>query len=84
MVTYINEKIAAEAAEHGTLIGKTEPCRETKGMWWEVYSYRNELIACGCDSVAGICFGERLTLNELERYCDDLLEARNNYERLSQ
>lgn len=77
MSNYVNEEVANKASDHGTLLGTTKPCRESKGMWWEVYAYENEVIACVCDVLAGVTCGERVTDNTLHLYCDNPEDARS-------
>ena len=66
---FINAKDAREFVEKGNLIGKSTPCRATKGMWWEVYSWNNRTVAV-CMDLAGVCCGEEITLDKLSLYTD--------------
>lgn len=76
MTKYIDEKTARQAALTGTMIGKTNPCRETKGMWWQVYWDGKQLTACVLDDSWGISCGEQISEIELDLYCDDPIAAR--------
>lgn len=75
-MSHVNEQDARKAAERGTLIGKTEPGRDTKGTWWQVYLHDGELIACVFDEMWGASCGERIDESELGSYCDDVDAAR--------
>ena len=76
MGKYINNKTARQAALTGTMVGKTEPCSETKGTWWEVYWDGKQLTACVVADPWGISCGEQISESELGLYCDDEKEAR--------
>lgn len=67
---FVNDKVAREFVEKGNLIGKSTPCRETKGMWWEVYSWNDRTVAVCMDSSAGVSCGEEITLDKLSLYTD--------------
>lgn len=75
MGKYVNEQIAKAARSTGTLIGKTEPCRETKGSWWEVYVNKGELTACVMAGPDWVSCGESLPSTELHLYVDDVEAA---------
>ena len=70
MAKYVDEKIANNAAEKGTLIGTTEPCADSKGSWWEVYLIGEEIIACVVTDI-GVSCGKLISESELDSYCDD-------------
>lgn len=70
MAKYVDEATARAHAEKGTLIGKTEPCRDSKYMWWEVYEYNGIKIACCCEDSYGIVCGDQIEEHELEMYRD--------------
>jgi len=76
MAKYINEKTARQAALTGTMIGKTEPCCETKGTWWQVYWDGKQLTACVMTDPWGISCGEQISESEIDLYCDDPKAAR--------
>ena len=69
MGEYVGEKIARHASENGVLVGKTEPCAETKFSWWQVYRVDHELIACVFANGACVC-GERISDAELPLYVE--------------
>lgn len=70
MSEYVSEDVAQRAAENGAEVGRTEPSRETKGSWWQVYAIDGELIACVFTGWGASC-GERITADELPLYTDD-------------
>lgn len=75
MSQYVNEKIAQAAADNGVKIGETEPSRETKGSWWEVFKLENgDIIACVMGDW-GVSCGEKITPTELKYYVDDVEAA---------
>lgn len=68
---------------NGRLIGLTEPCAETKGMWWQVYAYGDKVIALAMEYPCGIRMAEptprhlvEITLAQLPLYCDEPTVAR--------
>jgi hypothetical protein len=69
MGSYVGEETASNAKDNGLLLGCTEPSRETKGSWWEVFLVKNEIIACVMFD-GGVSCGERITKDELHLYCD--------------
>jgi len=75
MSQYVNENVAIEFAQTGTLIGKTEPSRETKWTWWEVYTKDDRIVACVVDEENGIICGEEISRQELPGYVDDIENA---------
>jgi len=76
MGKYVDEQVAKAARSTGMLIGKTEPSRETKGSWWEVYANNGELIACVMVGPDWVSCGESLPSTELHMYVDDIDAAR--------
>jgi hypothetical protein len=46
MSEYVSESVAKDFVENGKLIGRTEPTRESKYTWWEVYEKADEIVAC--------------------------------------
>lgn len=66
---YIGPCEARAFAEVGEMIGMTSPCRETKGLWWQVYRYGNEYMAC-CYSDSGIVCGESITAEEIDQFTE--------------
>ena len=51
-----------EVLAKGRLIGVTEPCAETKGMWWQVYAHEGQIVALGmshlgCAAIIGAVAG---------------------------
>ena len=77
MGNFVNELVAIEASENGILLGKTDPSRETKYSWWEVFFYQNKVIACVCFE-GGVSCGEEITEEELTLYVDDEKIAKEN------
>lgn len=75
MSNYANQELTREASEKGVLIGKTEPCRETKFSWWEVFFYNEKIIACVCWET-GISGGEEITEDELNLFVDEPIAAK--------
>ena len=75
MSLYMNDTNAREFARTGTEIGRTEPSRETKWSWWQVYSKDDRIVACVVDEDNGIICGEEITRQELPSYVDDIEEA---------
>lgn len=67
---FVNEIIAREFAKNGKLIGKTIPSQETKGGWWEVYSYNDRIVAACVDQMYGVSCGEEITLDQLHLYTE--------------
>ena len=69
-----------EVLAKGRLIGVTEPCSETKGMWWQVYAHEGQIVALGMEhSIMLGTVAIHATLikqNELPHYCDDPNVAR--------
>jgi len=72
-----------EVLAKGRLIGVTEPCSETKGMWWQVYAHEGQIVALGMSHLGGAAMigavANHATLikqNELPHYCDDPNVAR--------
>ena len=82
MSEYVNETAAREAHKNGTKIGETEPTRETKGTWWEVFKSGEDIIACVMSEDGVVC-GERITPAELDMYVDDTETAILNLARIS-
>lgn len=76
MSEYIGKEQAQQAADYGVKIGETEPCRETKGSWWQVMVYRGRIFACSTWPGQGVNCGEEITADELPLYCDDPDAAR--------
>ena len=72
-----------EVLTKGRLIGVTEPCAETKGMWWHVYAHEGQIVALGMSHRGGLVMlgtvANHATIikqNELSLYCDDPNVAR--------
>jgi hypothetical protein len=75
MSKYVNEETARTAAVSGVMVGRTEPCRDTKGSCWQVYLNDWKLTACVVVDPWGISCGEEITETELPLYVDDEKEA---------
>jgi len=76
MAHYIDEVLAKKVYNSGRKIGETEPSRETKGSWWEVFYIPTDgLYACVMTSWGVEC-GEKISKDELPMYCDDVEKAR--------
>ena len=75
MGKHISEDIAIDAYENGIKIGKIDPSRETKGLWWEVFKTNDGIIACIVNE-DGVISGEKITEDELLLYVDDLKTAK--------
>ena len=75
MSEYVDEIVAQKAYDEGIKIGETEPCRESKGSWWEVYKTSKGIIACVLTSW-GVSCGEKITEDELHMYVDNLEAAK--------
>jgi hypothetical protein len=78
MSEFVDEETARSFAD-GIFLGKTEPMRETKYMWWEVYLKGGDIIACAIDESYGICCGEKITISEISAYVEDDEEALEIY-----
>ncbi len=72
MSQYVDEKIAQAAHDYGIKIGETEPSRETKGSWWEVFLVEGgDIIACVMTDW-GVSCGEKILPDEVKLYVDDV------------
>lgn len=78
-----NYKHRQDVLAAGRLIGFTESCAETKGMWWQVYTYESKIIAMAMEHPCGIRLMEpvprhltEITLAQLPLYCDEPTVAR--------
>lgn len=75
MAKHIDQNEARKAALKGLQVGQTEPSRETKGTWWEVYLFDGRLIACVLDPSLGVVCGEEITETDIDLYCDNPVDA---------
>lgn len=71
---YWVDSTAASKATEGKLLGRTEPCRETKYSWWQVYYKDGIITACVFFDGVVTC-GEEIEEKELSMYVDDDAEA---------
>jgi hypothetical protein len=76
MGKYVNDVAARTAHDRGIKIGETEPSRETKYSWWEVYKWSDYIIACVMTE-NGVTCGEEILMDELHLYVDDIKSAKN-------
>ncbi len=70
MAELVDDALLREVTENGELLGKTAPSRETKYSWFQVYRYKDEIIACVYDEDNGAVCGERITEDQLDAYID--------------
>ncbi len=80
MSKYVTEELARTAHRAGILIGRAEPCAESKGYGWDVMSYQGKIIACVINDMGCVPCGEQITLGQLALYCDEPNVARWAYE----
>lgn len=72
MSTYIGDDEFLDVVYNdGVKIGETEPTRDTKFLYYEVYLYNGSLYACVMDSGSIVC-GEQISIDELSLYVDSL------------
>lgn len=72
MSKFVGQEASERASAAGRLIGRTEPTRETKGSWWEVYVMPDgSIIACVMDGTVGVVCGEQIERSEVGRYVDN-------------
>lgn len=64
---HVNKTVACHFHDDGEFIGKTNPCRESKWTWWEVFKIENVIVACVMTS-QGVQCGEEISENELRFY----------------
>lgn len=81
MARYCGEDEATFAAINGIKIGETQPCKESKGSWWEVF-YVDGNITATVNTNLGISCGEIINEDELCLYVDDFEDASINLENL--
>lgn len=66
-MNFIDDAVAYDAIDNGELVGKQEPTRESKGMWYEVYRLNGKVYAIGM-SESGMSFGEEITEEQISQY----------------
>lgn len=74
MGTYVGESVAKEWHDNGLKVAFSEPSRETKGSWWEVYLYQDRLIACVMYDSSYVSCGEEISKAEIEAYATEFTE----------
>lgn len=68
----LDDKIGYDASDHGTPLGKTEPTRESKFSWFEVFYHNGKIIACVYAGQNGdFCFCEEVEESKLSSYVED-------------
>lgn len=75
--TITNEAIINDFEDNGTLIGTTEPSRETKYSYWEAYAKDGKIIAVVCANGWSVGCGEEIAVDELGMFVDDKEQAIN-------
>lgn len=77
MSNLTGEQLACKAADNGIKLGETKPSRETKGSWYEVYYYQNQIIAVIFYDTQNcyIADGEFITKEQLDQYTEDPEQA---------
>lgn len=79
----LDDSIGYAAADNGTFLGKTEPSRQTKFSWWEVFYHNGKIIACVYAGMNGdFCCCEEVKESELGSYVDDVDVARQTLEKV--
>lgn len=78
-----DSKVIVAVEAYGHEIGRSSPSIETKGAWWVVYVTSENImyaIVYGLEDPWGALAAERIELNELGLYVDDLESATKSYE----
>ena len=71
MAKSVEYDVAIAARKNGVKLGETQPCRETKYSWWEVFYYNGEIIACVMDDENGVVCAEYTKESEIVNYLGD-------------
>jgi hypothetical protein len=66
---------AFDAEKNGRLIGRLSPGADTKWLWWRVYLWKGEIIACVFDANGNTGAYDVIDTDNLYMYVDDVTAA---------